>query len=258
MTIEAYLAELRRHLRVGPLAKRRILHEVETHLRDAADRGGGERGAVAAFGSPETVAARFMPRRLPRSLALVAAATTAVGVAVTAFAVFGTASPQKRVVSVAGIHALNKAYDGTSSAKVDAHAASLEGVSAKDSVHLDVHRLRSRFSDTTVGAHRILVSGFRLVGPDAEKYVLRQPRVSATITARELTVTGITADNKVYDGTSSATLSVGSASLVGVVSGATVDVQITCPQPDSPPPVTITDEYGVGMEGVVTGNDCSP
>ena len=36
MTIEEYLAELRRRLKVGPLAKRRILREVETHLREAA------------------------------------------------------------------------------------------------------------------------------------------------------------------------------------------------------------------------------
>jgi hypothetical protein len=64
MTIEEYLAELRRHLRVGPLARRRILQEVESHLFDAAAREGDEQMAVSSFGPPDQVAARFShPRR---------------------------------------------------------------------------------------------------------------------------------------------------------------------------------------------------
>ena len=88
MTIEEYLAELRRHLKVGPLAKRRILREVETHLREAAEREGDEWAAVAAFGSAEATAARFARRRLPRALA--AASAFDAGVVVAAFAVSGT------------------------------------------------------------------------------------------------------------------------------------------------------------------------
>jgi hypothetical protein len=53
--IECYLAELSRELRVGPLRRRRILAEVEAHLRDA----GGDEDAIARFGSPGEVAARF-------------------------------------------------------------------------------------------------------------------------------------------------------------------------------------------------------
>ena len=53
--IERYLAELSRQLRVGRLRRRRILEEVETHLQDA----GGDADAVARFGPPEEVAARF-------------------------------------------------------------------------------------------------------------------------------------------------------------------------------------------------------
>ena len=68
--IDAYLAELSRHLRVGPLRRRRILAEVEAHLTDA----GGDEEAVARFGAPEEVAGRFnelAPRPRPRLASLV-------------------------------------------------------------------------------------------------------------------------------------------------------------------------------------------
>src|SRR5207247_5262342 len=45
---------------------------------------------------------------------------------------------------------------------------------------------------------------------------------TADITAKALTVTGVTASNKGYDRTTSAAVSAGSAALVGVVSGDTV------------------------------------
>ena len=53
--IERYLTELSRHLRVGPLRRRRILAEVEAHLEDA----GGDEDAIAEFGPPEELAAGF-------------------------------------------------------------------------------------------------------------------------------------------------------------------------------------------------------
>jgi hypothetical protein len=58
MTIEEYLAELRRHLRVGPLAKRRILREIESHLAEAAAKR-GENAAIAELGPPGALARRF-------------------------------------------------------------------------------------------------------------------------------------------------------------------------------------------------------
>src|SRR5439155_1224855 len=43
-----------------------------------------------------------------------------------------------------------------------------------------------------------------------------------TVNAKALAVTGITANNKVYDGGTSATLNIGTATLNGVVSGDTI------------------------------------
>ena len=61
MTIEEYLAELRRSLRHRPLARRRILEEVEGHLRESAGVV-GEEEAVRRFGEVRVVAAGYPPR----------------------------------------------------------------------------------------------------------------------------------------------------------------------------------------------------
>src|SRR3989449_6590982 len=66
------------------------------------------------------------------------------------------------------------------------------------------------------------MSGLAMSGADAANYTLSQPSASADITAKPLTVSGITANNKVYDGSTTATLNTGSAALLGVVSGDTV------------------------------------
>ena len=50
----------------------------------------------------------------------------------------------------------------------------------------------------------------------AGNYTLTQPTLSADITAAELTVVGLTGDNKVYDGTTAATAT-GTATLSGVI-----------------------------------------
>src|SRR6266852_918644 len=75
----------------------------------------------------------------------------------------------------------------------------------------------ANFASSTVGtAKTVTVSGLSLSGADAANYTLSQPSASADITAKALTVLGITASNKVYDGSTTATLNVGSAALAGV------------------------------------------
>jgi hypothetical protein len=94
VTIAEYLVELRRHLRVGPLARRRILREVEAHLVDSAGREGSEESAVASFGPPEVVAARLSSlRRYPLQClrpSVAAAASLGVGLMALLGGVSGT------------------------------------------------------------------------------------------------------------------------------------------------------------------------
>ena len=67
MTLSDYLASLARELMVGPLRRRRILAEVEDHLRASVDerlasdvpRDEAEEAALARFGAAEDLAAGF-------------------------------------------------------------------------------------------------------------------------------------------------------------------------------------------------------
>lgn len=64
--ITAYLAELSAHLEAGLARRQRILDEVRGHLEDAVDAGTPVAEALAAFGPPEEVAARFGPDMVGR------------------------------------------------------------------------------------------------------------------------------------------------------------------------------------------------
>ena len=67
------------------------------------------------------------------------------------------------------------------------------------------------------------VSGIALSGTDAANYTANTTAAAtADITARGLTVSGITAADKVYDATTTATINADSATLAGVLSGDTV------------------------------------
>jgi hypothetical protein len=61
MTIEQYLDELRRRLLGGPRFLRRVLAEVEDHLRDSAGAV-GEDQAIARMGPPRDLARDFAPQ----------------------------------------------------------------------------------------------------------------------------------------------------------------------------------------------------
>jgi hypothetical protein len=84
------------------------------------------------------------------------------------------------------------------------------------------------FIDKNIGTNKTFsISGVSLNGSDASNYILTQPSVSANITAKGLTVTGITANNKIYDGTTTANLNTTGATLVGVVTGDSVSLNGT-------------------------------
>src|SRR5206468_5968861 len=80
------------------------------------------------------------------------------------------------------------------------------------------------FANKNAGtAKTVNVSGITISGTDAANYTANTTTTTtANIIAKALTVTGITASDKVYSATTAATLSTGGATLVGVVSGDTV------------------------------------
>jgi len=124
-----------------------------------------------------------------------------------------TADITAKALTIASAAASNKVYDGTNTATI---TGTLTGVVAGDVVTLN---LSGTFPDKNVGTGLAVTPTCTLSGANAGNYTLTQPvGLTANITAKTLTITGITAANKVYDGTTTGSLS-GSGSLTGVIAG---------------------------------------
>jgi hypothetical protein len=124
-------------------------------------------------------------------------------------------------VTITGLSAEDKIYDGTTTATISGTAL-IEGLESGDEV--SVNYGTAAFESADIGNDKtVTFSGFSLDGADAEKYALAaQPEsVTANITGIPLSINGLGAANKVYDGTTTATI-IGTAVLNGVINGDTV------------------------------------
>jgi len=124
-------------------------------------------------------------------------------------------------VTITGLSAANKVYDGTTAATVTGTAV-INGKIADDDV--SVIKGTAAFVNKAVGTSKtVIFSGYSLGGADAENYSLSQPTATANITAKPVTITGLSAANKVYDGTTTATVT-GTAVINGKIAGDDVNV----------------------------------
>jgi gliding motility-associated-like protein len=120
-------------------------------------------------------------------------------------------------LTITGISADNKVYDGTTTAILSTGSAALVGVLPGDIVNLISSGATGSFADKNIGTAKIVTTAlFTLDGADAGNYTLTQPVLTANITTASLTITGVKVLDKVYDGTTVATLNTGSAVLAGV------------------------------------------
>ncbi len=114
-------------------------------------------------------------------------------------------------VSVTGVTTNNKVYDGTTSATLS--GGTLSGIINSDDVTLV--NGTGEFADKNAETGKtVTVTGYTITGTDAGNYFLSaQPTgLTADITPAALAITGVSAGNKVYDGTTSATLTGGTLS----------------------------------------------
>ncbi|MBX3657347.1 MAG: filamentous hemagglutinin N-terminal domain-containing protein [Ramlibacter sp.] len=108
-------------------------------------------------------------------------------------------------LNVTGVTASDKVYDATT-------GVALGGTASVTGFGTDIVSVigsgTGTLLDKNVGASKpVTVSGFGLTGTDAGNYVVVQPTgVTASISQANLAVTGVTASNRVYDGTTSAAL----------------------------------------------------
>ncbi len=120
-------------------------------------------------------------------------------------------------VIVGGVTASDKIYDGTATATIEGTAV-VSGVISGDDVTLNTTLVSASFETKDVGTGKtVTFSGYFIMGADAVNYSLSQPNSDmADITEKELSITGLSIQDKKYDGTSSATIS-GTATLEGIV-----------------------------------------
>ncbi|MDO9365722.1 MAG: YDG domain-containing protein, partial [Methylotenera sp.] len=138
-----------------------------------------------------------------------------------------TADISKLDVTVADITALNKTYDRTTDATMSTSSASITGKVAGDALNVDATGLSGTFDTWNAGNGKtVSYTGVALSGADAGNYNLTSSTgtTTANITPRSLTVSGITAANKDYDGTTSVALSVGTAAFSGVLGADVVTI----------------------------------
>ena len=127
----------------------------------------------------------------------------------------------KDITAVTNITALDKVYDGNTSATLDTSSATFAGLIAGDT--LTVSSATGNFVDKNAGAGKTVnVTGLTLGGADLANYNLISTNATTTaaITRRQLTgITGVTANGKVYDGNSGATIDTTGANFGGLLGG---------------------------------------
>ncbi len=122
---------------------------------------------------------------------------------------------------ITGVLATNKVYDGTTTDALNLSQAGIYGVIGSDAVSLSTTGAAGTFASKNVGSGiAVTTGGFSLTGAQAADYQLVQPPgLTASITPATLTVGGVLATNKVYDGATTDPLNVSGATLSGVIAG---------------------------------------
>lgn len=127
----------------------------------------------------------------------------------------------KRPLTVTGITANDKVYDGTTNATLDCSKVVLDGVLENDTLTVTA---KGMFEKADVGEQKVTISDLTLGGASAANYVLaesgNQSETTATITAKEVTIT-ITSKGGTYGSVVAA-----AAKLTGVVDGDNVPVTL--------------------------------
>lgn len=162
---------------------------------------------------------------------------------------------EKAKLSISGIVAEDKEYDGTSNADLDFSNVTAEGLVPGDSL---TYSATGRFSESAPGEYDVTISDLSISGEKAPNYIIDsvQERSRATIGPRTLRISGISAVGRAYDGTTAVTLTGGL--LINVIGDEEVFLEsehasasMTTPDAGTGKAVTVT---GFAITGKDTGN----
>jgi hypothetical protein len=124
----------------------------------------------------------------------------------------GTLTVDTKALTIGGITASNKTYNGNTTATIDASAATFTGLVDGDAVTVSA---TGTFDNKNVGTGKTVTLVETNAGDDVGNYsITDQGTTTANITAKTLTATA-SASNKVYDGTTTATATLTFTGLVG-------------------------------------------
>ena len=122
----------------------------------------------------------------------------------------------QKEVTISGITANNKEYDGNTSATVNASGATITGIVSGDSLTITA---TGTFADADVGENKtVTLTLGTLGGADSANYTLatagNQTETKANITAKDVSISAVTVSDKDYNGNANAT--VASVTITGV------------------------------------------
>jgi hypothetical protein len=121
-------------------------------------------------------------------------------------------------LTVSGITASNKVYDGNQSATVNVNTATQTGLVSGDQIYVAATGL---FDTKNAGASKTVLLTSSYSGADVSNYsITDQTFTTASITPKQLVITGTVAQDKTYDGTPVASVTPGV--LTGLVGAETV------------------------------------
>ena len=128
-------------------------------------------------------------------------------------------SVTQKEVTVSGITAANKEYDGNTDAMVNASGAIITGKETGDDLTVSVSA-GSTFDSADAGSRTVTLGALTLGGASAGNYKLaasgNQTTATANITAKDVSISAATVNDKGYDGNANAT--VASVTITGVSS----------------------------------------
>ena len=137
---------------------------------------------------------------------------------------------EPKELTVTGISATDKRYDGTTNAHIEtSDSTKLDGVLDSDSgkVDIDLTPAVSMFVDKNTGNDKtVMIKGAKLTGDAASNYKLKDPlTITANITQREFYFKSITIEDKDYDTTDAATI--GSIEYGNIIAGDDISMDLT-------------------------------
>jgi formylglycine-generating enzyme required for sulfatase activity len=136
-----------------------------------------------------------------------------------------TLTVNPKLITITGLAAPNKVYNGTTAVTVNKTNAKIYGIIDGDDVTIDTSN--AVFADKNIGTAKI-INGISLTGADVGNYtVLEQPRVTANITVKTVYIQNLKVIDKVYDGTATATVDKTNMVINGKIDGDDVTAEGT-------------------------------